>query len=75
MNPNVDMTISDIKNHLIHNKFIIPSCQLYKTTEISGKGFQTYGHIGLIIKNKIINQWRKYFVTGISTNSTKSYKS
>ncbi len=59
MEPNVDLTSADIKNHLLHHKFIVPTCQLY---EASGRGFQTYGHNGVTIKNKIIDQWRKLFI-------------
>ncbi len=47
-----------IKNYLIENKIIFPT-NLHDNIQ---SGFQNYGPIGLKIKNKIINIWRKNFI-------------
>ncbi len=47
-----------IKNYLVENKIIF-STNVHDNNQ---SGFQNYGPIGLKIKNKIINGWRKNFV-------------
>jgi glycyl-tRNA synthetase len=58
MNPNIILTSDQVKNFLIHKKIIFQSDQL----DGGMAGYQTYGHIGTIIKNHIINLWRKIFI-------------
>jgi glycyl-tRNA synthetase len=48
-----------VKNFLIKKKFIFPTNQ----HDNSQAGFQSYGPIGLKIKNGIINMWRKTFIS------------
>lgn len=63
MEANIQLEINEIKQHLLSNKFIIPTAQTYHSIETSSKGFQTYGPLGLKLKNKIIELWRKLLVT------------
>jgi glycyl-tRNA synthetase len=67
MEPIVDLSMHDIKIHLTYHKFIFPACSTYSS---SSRGFQTYGPLGVIIKNKIIAEWRKLFIT----NSNNVYE-
>lgn len=64
MNASIELTIDEIKSHLIETGFIIPSAQTYQSSETSTKGFHTYGPNGLTVKNKVINLWKKLFVVG-----------
>ena len=59
MDPIISLSIDKVRSHLIENKFIQPTAQSYN----GSKGIQTYAPLGLILKNKIINSWRKYFIT------------
>lgn len=61
--PTVPLTISEVKMHLIANKFIFPTAQSYQSFESGSKGFHTYGPLGISLKNKIIQLWRREFVT------------
>ena len=58
MNPTIVLSPEQIKNFLIHKKII------FQTNQLDGgmSGYQTYGHIGTIIKNRIINIWRQIFI-------------
>jgi glycyl-tRNA synthetase len=47
-----------LKNCLSDNQYIIPSYQLYGGLS----GFQDYGILGTRVKNKLLNQWRKFFL-------------
>ena len=47
-----------LKTHLQENQFITPSYTLYDGLS----GFQDYGILGLIVKNKLVNLLRQYFL-------------
>jgi len=59
----INLTLDEIKSHLIETGFIIQTAHVYQNKETSTKGFHTYGPNGLILKNKVINLWRSLFVT------------
>lgn len=59
----IPLNYDEVKSHLTSHKFIVPTAQVYQSFESSSKGFHTYGALGTILKNKIINLWRKLFVT------------
>ena len=63
MEATIQLNINDVKSHLVTNKFIFPTAQTYQSIESSSKGFHTYGPVGLILKNKIIQLWRDIFLT------------
>ena len=63
MNATVSLDISEVKSHLMTNKFIIPTAQSYQSFESNSKGFHTYGPLGVTLRNKLINLWRKLFIT------------
>ncbi|ARF08785.1 glycyl-tRNA synthetase [Catovirus CTV1] len=47
-----------LKTHLEENQFIIPSSKLYGGVN----GFHDYGTLGCIVKQKLVNLWRKHFL-------------
>ena len=57
-----NLTLNEIKSHLIETRYIIPTAQTYQSIETSSKGFSTYGPNGISLKNKIINIWRSIFI-------------
>lgn len=63
MEATISLDINEVKQHLLSNKFIIPTAQSYHSIETSSKGFHTYGPLGLKLKNRIINLWRDLLVT------------
>lgn len=52
------ISLDYIKKYLIENKIVFPT----GIHDGGQSGFQNYGPIGLKIKNKIIDTWRKYFI-------------
>ena len=48
-----------LKISLQENHYILPSYQLYNGMA----GFQDYGILGTIVKNKLLNNWRQYFIS------------
>lgn len=63
MEATIPLDINEVRQHLTVNKFIIPTAQTYQSLESGSKGFHTYGPLGVSLKNKIINLWRKLLVT------------
>lgn len=47
-----------LEKHLIENQFITPSYTLYG----GSSGYQDYGILGCIVKNRLLEIWRKQFV-------------
>jgi glycyl-tRNA synthetase len=64
MQASINLTLDEIKSHLTETGFIIPTAQTYQSFETSTKGFHTYGPNGLVLKNKVIDLWRKLLVQG-----------
>jgi len=63
MDPILKLDITEVRSHLTTYKFLVSTAQSYQSVETSTRGLHTYGHIGLALKNKIINIWRKMFIT------------
>jgi len=58
MLPTVKLSIDQVKNFLVHKKIV------FQTDQLDGgyAGYQNYGHIGTVIKNRIIELWRNIFI-------------
>lgn len=58
------MSTENIQNRLRvllnENQFIIPSYQLYGGVS----GYQDYGVLGTVVKNRFLNEWRRFFLNG-----------